>query len=141
MATEDSIAAAWILAKLTGSVALTAIVGTRISDWPAPQGYPVGAPYVVYRLLAGIDLDVLGGQRVWTNMVWMVRVYAETRSFAGTLGQAWEAIDAALQLATGTPTGGIVYVCKREGVERDVDPDTPGWRYRGGRYRVIAQVT
>jgi hypothetical protein len=136
---EDSVAARWILDKLTASAALTALVGTKISDDHQPQGST--GPYVVYQMQASDDKTALGGIRVYTDMDWLVRGYMQTRSYAGTLGQIAEAIDAALNNQTGAATGGHIYTCRRVEPRRQVDPDDPSWRFRGGLYRLFAQAT
>lgn len=139
MVLETNVAARWIVARLKASVALTNLVGDRISDWPAPQGQ--SGPYVVFQMQSALDTYLVGNHRTFMNATYLVWGGMQTRSYAGQLGQVADAIDTALHDQSGTVAGGLVVACRRERIEMQVDPDEPSWRFYGGLYRVLAQVT
>lgn len=143
MALEPNVAAGWIYAKLTGSAALTALVGgavaPRITDAPAPQGQ--ASPYVTYQNQTGLPLRVVGGIRIWSNLTYLVWGTMQTRSYAGTLGQIAEAIDDALDDQAGVVASGEVYVCRLVEHRQQVDPDESSWRSYGGLYRIYAKAS
>lgn len=137
MPLEPNIAATWLYQQLTGSAALTALVGTRISDWPAPQGQ--ASPYVVFQFQTGTPVSVTGGTIIFSDMLFFIRGVAQTRSYGGTLGQIAAAIRDALHLQSGSVAGGVVIGCTREEDRLFPDPDDPGWRHYGALYRLEAQ--
>lgn len=132
----------FIYAALAGDATLTPIVGTRIFPEVAPQGTPY--PFIVYQYLGGADLVVLGGVRVETNGVYLVKAVAETRSYTPLRVMA-DRIDTLLHRRKGAAgVDGQVFSCVREAV----DPLPPEYdasqnrefRSIAARYRLAIQV-
>lgn len=134
---ESLTAEQWLYSKLTNSAALTAVVSTRIYAYVAPQGATL--PCVVYQQQAARDVQGVGPARIWANMVYLVKVIGQTRSF-GDLETAANAIDTALQAASGSNTRGNVWACVRDSPFALVESTEAGeYRHLGGIYRIFAK--
>ncbi|MGP1664480.1 MAG: tail completion protein gp17, partial [Rhodanobacter sp.] len=110
---ESNTAEQWITATLKADAQLTALVGTRIYNTRRPA---TGAfPCVIFQMQAARDdLMVLGGVRVWAEMLYLVRGIAEQTSYEGNLATIANRIDAALHAKSGVATAGVVWVAVRE---------------------------
>lgn len=105
----------------------------------APQGSTL--PYVVFSVAAeGPDRRSLGGGRIAVRPLYLVRAYAQTRSWQGILKTLADRIDARLHLPAfvGAVAGdGRVGGCLRESAFRQVEEEA-GQEFRalGGFYRL-----
>ncbi|HAM58324.1 MAG TPA: hypothetical protein DCQ64_24080 [Candidatus Rokubacteria bacterium] len=141
MANETLGAAAYIKARLDADAALVAVVSTRVYQGVAPQGDTY--PLVVYSLQASRDINALGGLRVCTWPLWLVKVIGSNGPAA--LQGAADRIDAALVSRTVVETtiGGVTYEtqCIREATVAYQDV-SDGRRYDhiGGLYRLWCRV-
>lgn len=131
----------WIYGTLTADTALAAVVGTRVYADQAPQTTPaVTMPVVVFQWQGGADLMVIGGVRVWTNAVYLIRGIDEAQTWGGDLKTIADRIDAVLHRGSGTNADGVVYAAVREQPFRM--PETAGgksYRHLGGLYRIYAK--
>jgi hypothetical protein len=143
---ESARARSWIWQTLAndttlanGSPPSTPGIGKRIHNGRAPQGEKF--PLVIMQLLSpGNDLIVVGGQRIWSDMLWLVKVVNEGTSTAPIEASA-DRIDALLHTKNGTVVGGVVHVAVRER-PHELPERTDGVDYvnLGGEYRVKASV-
>lgn len=122
-----------ILALLTGSAALTALVGSRVYDAAVPDGSPV--PFVAFQAVSDVSDYALGKTSVIYQVSYLVRAVSDTRKQAGDV---LSAADAALQFATPAIAGLTVLALAREGGgQRYIDTD--GFSNATYYYRLIAQ--
>ena len=127
----------WLYAKLTGDATLMALV-QAVYNTRVPQDAPL--PYVLFREQTARDVRGMGPVRIWADTRFLVRVVAETRSWLGSLETAANRIDVLLDCASGTVTGGQVFVCVREEPFRLVESvQSREWRHLGGVYRMLAR--
>jgi len=131
----------WIYGALAADTALVAVVGARIYVDLAPQTTPPTAtPYVVFQYQGGADLMVIGGARVWTNAVYLIRGIDETLTYDGDSKTIADRIDAALHRGSGTNASGVVYAAVRESPFRLTETaDGKQFRHLGGLYRIYAK--
>ena len=134
---ETLVAEQWLYSVLAADSQLAAIVGTRIYAYVAPQGATM--PFVVYQNQAGRDVRGVGPLRLMANMLYVVKVVAQTNTF-GTLETAANRIDAVLQAASGSNVRGTVIACVREQPFSLVESlETGQYRHLGGIYRLWAK--
>lgn len=114
----------------------TALGGTKIYADQAPQG--TAFPYVILAFLSSPDTEVVGGYRVHTRPLYLVKAVTEGNSWS-TAGTIADRIDDVLQQAAGTrPAQGIeVQSIVREGIVRYIETPPQGQpiRHYGGQYR------
>ncbi len=137
---EAAAAEEWLFNTLNGDAQL------RGGASPLVQGVhnteaPEGAlfPFILYQFSSGVDLAVVGATRIWTNLVYLVKVVGETADF-GDLQAAVARIDALLHRASGVAADGTVWACVREQVIRLPESIAGGRQYRhsGALYRIYA---
>jgi hypothetical protein len=143
---ESARARSWLYQTLANDTTLangappsTPGIGKRIYNGRAEQG--AAFPYVILQLLSpGNDLIVVGGQRIWSDMLWLVKVVNLGISTAKIEASA-DRIDALLHAKSGTVVGGVVHVAVRER-PHELPERTDGVDYvnLGGEYRVKASV-
>jgi hypothetical protein len=127
----------WITARLRNDATLMGLV-TKVHQWPVPANAVL--PYVLFQEQSAVDLEVLGGERVWVDGLWLVRAVAETRDWGGALEQAANRIDALLHKAAGPATGGNVWACRRVRPFRlTEDRESGQFRHLGGLYRLYVK--
>lgn len=115
--------------------------GGAVFEDEAPQlSTEADSVWIVFETLApGMDVAVVGDQRVWTEWAFLVRAIARTRS-TKALESAAKEIDARLDRASGTSPGAAIVTSYR--VEEHQDKwFEQGVEYRalGGQYNVIVQ--
>lgn len=127
----------WLYTALSANTTLTGIVDTRIYADVAPA--TAAFPLVLYAQLSAVDLRPMGPERIFTNMLYLVRGVGETASKTAVEGIA-DAIEAALHAASGTTVEGVVYACVRERpfVFAETIKDRT-FRHLGGVYRIYAK--
>lgn len=128
----------FVYGRLTAAPAL---LGGRVYAAEAPQGATL--PYVVFSLMGGSDdLTELGANRVWANVLYLVKAVGQGPSYAA-LEPTVDAIDARLHRAAG-PVGSTAYVdaCVREQPFRLAETSDAGLPYRhaGGLYRLRVRL-
>lgn len=128
----------WLYSVLSGDATLAGLVSTRVYGHIAPQ--EAAFPLVLFALQSSSDVQILGPNRIMTNMHYVVRGVTEGGSFGGTLKTMAERIDAVLQAASGTVAAGQVFACVREQPFALVET-VQGKQYRhlGGVYRLAAR--
>ena len=141
---EPYLGARFIRMKLLQNAALTALVSQRVYRDVAPP--EADYPYVVMTLLNANDLEVIGGIRVWADLLWQVEFWSRTND-DGVIAAGAAEIDAALHDTSGSMTGstygsGNVWAVVRE---RPIvlPPEIEGgviWRRGGGEYRQLVQA-
>lgn len=137
---ETNAAEQWLSTTLKADATLAGLVSTRVYNTRRPST-TTPFPCVIFQLqAAGDDLLVLGGVRVWANMLYLVRGIAEQTSYEGNLASIANRIDAVLHAQSGTATAGTVWVAVRERpfqMSEIVDGRT--FAHLGGLYRVYAK--
>lgn len=133
----------WLFTTLTGDAALTAVIGTKVyADivWQATP--PIEPPYAIYSMLSGVDLRVVGPYRVWSDCLYIVKMVAESNTFAGVLKTGADRIEAVINVKSGSNVDGIVDNCYRVQPLRLAEPPVNGRIYRqlGGIYRIRGKV-
>ncbi len=127
----------WFYAQLSGDATLTGVVGTKLYADIAPD--ESATPYVTYSMLSGVDLMVVSGIRIWTNMLYLVRGIDEARSYLGNLATIDTRIDAVLHKQTGSNVDGVIWSCVREQAFRlSEERDGRIFKHLGGIYRIRA---
>lgn len=137
--TEPAAAETWIKGALSADAQLTAIVGTRIYAYAAPDNAPY--PLVLFGYQGGADRMGVGPLRIWSNMLYTVRGIVEGTSMGGASLTIAERIDAVLHAASGSNINGVVLACVRERPFMMAELSTAGrsFRHNGGIYRLFAQ--
>lgn len=137
---ETTLIEAWIYNRLSTDATLTTAVGDHIYSYVAPA--TAATPYVVFNAQSpGLDVMGVGTARVMLNSLYQVKVVVQDASFNGATAAA-NRIDALLHGATGTPTGGQVLGCVREGPLAYAEvSDGIEYRHLGGLYRIWVQET
>jgi len=137
---ETNAAEQWLSTTLKADATLAGLVSTRVYNTRRPSA-TTPFPCVIFQLqAAGDDLMVLGGVRVWANMLYLVRGIAEQTSYEGDLASIANRIDAVLHAKSGTATAGTIWVAVRERpfqMSEIVDGRT--FAHLGGLYRIQAR--
>jgi hypothetical protein len=136
---ETNASEGWIKTSLAADTALTALVGTRIFNTVRDKDSAL--PCVVFQLQApGNDFMVLGGARVWTPNLYLVRGIAEQDGFAGDLATIANRIDAVLHRGSGSNAAGTVFTCVRiRPFQMAEIADGRQFRHLGGIYEIRAR--
>lgn len=137
---ESVLTDTWIEATLLANVTVTGHVGTRVR---LDQGNDDDLyPFIVYQLQSGLDLRVVGPDRVWVDTLYVVKAVAQCDDF-GTLAPVAAALDDALTSTTGgtvADPSGQVFCCVREEPFRLTEVSNgQQFRHLGGIYRLYAQ--
>lgn len=137
---ETTLVESWLYSRLSTDAALAAEVGNRIYAYVAPAR--TATPYVVFSAQSpGFDVMGVGTARVMLNCLYQVKVVVQDASFSGAK-KAADRIDELLHGATGTPAGGQVLGCVREGPLAYAEvSDGVEYRHLGGLYRIWVQET
>lgn len=137
---ETNAAEQWLATTLKADAPLTALVGTRVYNTRRPSA-TTPFPCVIFQMQAPrADLMVLGGVRVWAEMLYLVRGIAEQMSYEGNLATIANRIDASLHAQSGVASAGVVWVAVRESpfqLSEIVDGRT--FAHLGGLYRIQAR--
>jgi hypothetical protein len=135
---EPAVAEEWLSATLNGDPTLTALVPGAAWNTQADEG--TSYPLVIYQMMSGVDTAAVGAIRIWTDLVYMVKVIGETAAFLD-VDVAAARIDALLHRASGTVADGTIVSCVREQTFRLSESIAGGLQYRqaGGLYRINAQ--
>lgn len=143
---EPVIAERWLQQQLEDRPLLIAEVGgsvpnARLWGHAAPQGEEgePDYPFVLWSQSATSDLTTLGAERIWSVLEYVVRIVGQVNSWDPLLDAAAE-IDAALDQADGTVTGGVVFGCTR--VRPFLLPEVRNgvqYRHLGGVYRLLVK--
>lgn len=130
----------WLKSTLSADAALTSLVGPRIYDQEAEQG--AAYPFVVYRMLSGVDTNTSSGDRVLSTYVFVVKGVNEGNSCADPLETISLRIDALLQRNGGRVSRGQVFECIRQGDFNQLETDYKSgnqFSHLGGTYRILSQ--
>ena len=130
----------WIYEALAADGQLAAVVGSRIFADVAPQD--AAMPQVIFQMQAAQPDSVgVGGTRILTNGLWLVKAIDQTESYAGLLKTAADRIDTVLHGLVGDTVSWVtVDNCVRQEPFRMAEDDPSGRQYRhlGGLYWVVA---
>jgi len=135
----------FIVTALKADSALTALIGgatPRVYADMAPQTTPpVALPYVLFQMQAATDLMVVGNFRVWSNMLYLVRMLAETGSWGGNLDTGANRIEVALNGKSASNGSGLIYSATRENPFRLLETiDGRQIRHSGHVFRIYAKA-
>lgn len=133
---EPAVAEEWLDGLLNGDATLTGLVPS--GAWNAQADEGTAFPLIVYQMMSGIDLAVVGAVRIWTNLIYQVKVIGQTANYAA-LNAAVARIDTLLHRASGSAADGTVWACVREQTIRL--PDSVAgkqFRHAGATYRIYA---
>lgn len=61
----------WLYGLLSTDAAIAAIVGNRIYEEERPQGSAL--PALVYQSLSGVPVSVIGGEVIYSNLIYLVK--------------------------------------------------------------------
>jgi hypothetical protein len=118
-------------------LALTPTIGTRLylGSGPVAAAFPFG---VMQMLAGGNDLNAIGAVRIWSDMLWLVKVVTKGTS-SGAIEPIVNRIDALLHAASGTVTNGVIHTCIRERpFELPTVEDGVAYIQIGAEYRIKA---
>lgn len=143
MAVETTVAETWLYGLLAADTGVGGVnhattgVNGRIYSYVAPEGAEF--PFVIVSHQSGHDVRGTGPARVMAAMVYQVKVVGKARSQLAIAALA-SRVDALLQGASGTVSGGQVLACVREQTVSYLEVDA-GTQYRhlGGLYRIWAR--
>ena len=135
---ETDRALAFVYVALTSDATMTTLINGRVHNAPAPAGTPI--PYVVLDVLSdGTDLRIVGGIRVWTNPLLLIKAITKGNN-PGQLRPIAKRIDQLLDRQSGTITDGVIVEVHRErGHLRRELTDGTLYLNMGGEYRVKVQ--
>lgn len=126
----------WLYATLQGDATLAAAAPGGVWNTQADEGTPY--PFVLFQFMSGIDYAAVGAQRIWTNMIYLVKVIADAADF-DSMNAALARIDQLLHRVNGTAADGTVWSCTREQVIRLPDAVAGSqFRQAGGLWRIYA---
>lgn len=142
MAHEAMRGVAWVLATLRGDSTFTAAAPGGVYLSIAPQTV-ASTPYGLVTVQAATDELGAGANRLWADVLLQVVAIGPNDDLADLVSAA-DAIDAALNLQTGTAQGGTVHECVREQsiVLSEIVPGdgtSTIWTRVGGLYRLLVQ--
>lgn len=128
----------WIYTTLSNDATVTNLIDDRIYDGLAPQG--ANYPFIVFNHQGGADARGVGVYRAFDNSLYQVKAVTQAESYSQATEIA-DAIDDALQGASGTADGGYIGPCVREQTLMLIELGKGGIQYRsaGGLYRLAAQ--
>ncbi len=131
--TETTVIDEWLIDTLDG---LAGITGVYEGLAPNEAVYP----FIVFQYMSGSDVFGIGPDaRIMVDTEYLVRVVSEADSFADLVSIV-DAMDDALDGATGSTTEGVVLSVARREQYREVEQyENQRIRHLGGRYRIIAQ--
>lgn len=134
---EASAAEEFLMTTLSGDATLVALLDGGIWNTEAAQDRPDPKyPLLLFQFMSGLDFAAVGAVRIWTNMIYLVKVIADGADF-GAMNAAVARIDQLLHLASGTTADGTVWSCTREQIVRLPD-QVAGSQFRqaGAMYRL-----
>lgn len=133
---EAASAEEYLYATLHGDATLAALVPNGIWNTQADEDTPY--PIVVFQLMSALDTSAVGANRIWTDMVYLVKAIGQTAD-PGALDPIAARIDALLHRASGSASDGTVWAIVREQVIR-MPENVAGrfYRHSGGMYRIYA---
>lgn len=129
----------FLYGTLTADATLIGIVGNRVYGHVVPPS--ATRPYVFYTLVdPGEDASEVSAIRIWSNMIYTVRLVNKTESYA-SLEAGSSAITAALHRASGSNISGVIVGCIKEApfALLEIEPDGSQLRHLGGRFRLYVQ--
>ena len=124
-------AALWIFKTLSEATALTAIVSDRIYEGVVLA--KVTFPLVLFQPLEATDFAAIGAQRIWSEMLWLVRGVDCTGTLSGDLDSIAERIDALLHREQSDTVAASVRIRPYTLLE---SIDEVQYRHLGGTYRI-----
>lgn len=131
----------WIYSKLAADSALAALVGSRIYLRQADQG--AGYPYVIILKLSGLDSSTVSGDRIMSNLLFLVKGVTEDNNAGDALEAINARIDTLLQKSRNQVVSrGLILSCNRESDFELLENDPKSgkqWLHLGGQYRIYAQ--
>jgi hypothetical protein len=126
----------FLYSTLTGDATLMTQLTGGVWNTQADEG--TAYPLLVFQFMSGIDFAAVGAERIWTNMLYLVKVIAEGAAF-DAMNAAAARVDQLLHRASGSASDGTVWSCTREQIIRLPD-SVAGSQFRqaGGIYRLYA---
>lgn len=135
--------AAYLLATLKATSAVTTIATGGIYREVAPQQAINNPPYIIVRYQGGADVMGSFADRLFTNGLYQVAIFGPDTALLDTaLFPGAKAIDTALHRTAGTAQGGIILACYREQpiiLSEVVSGTDQLWTRVGGLYRLLVQ--
>lgn len=124
----------WLYDTLSADATISAAVNSRIYRNVAPVGATF--PYIVMQYVSGTDVYAMGGIRVISSVVVIVKAVGSASQYAALVSLA-DAIDAAI---SGAINGQAVLSCLRL-TALDYEEERDGVRYHhiGGQYSLVVQ--
>lgn len=141
---------AWIRSTLTGDATLMAMgspalsVGSRVYH---EDGLPQSAtfPLITYKHYGGPgELRVVGTYRIWTEMVYLIKLIRDPTTPVATAESILSRVDALLDAVSATNTGGVIHWCLFDNPTppyRDVTPGGQVYLHHPVLYRIAAKST
>ena len=128
----------WIYTTLSTDTTVANLIDDRIYDGVVPQGSAY--PLIIFNHQGGADARGVGVYRAFDNSLYQVKAVAQSESYSEATEIA-DAIDEALQGASGTADGGYIGPAVREQTLMLTEVGKGGIQYRsvGGLYRLAAQ--
>jgi hypothetical protein len=135
---ETDRALAFTIVRLRADATMQALVAARIGNAPAAAGTQY--PYVVLDVLSdGNDLRIVGGIRVWTDPLLLIKAVTKGNN-PGQLAPIAKRIDQLLDAQSGTIADGVIVDIYRErGHLRRELTDGVLYLNMGGEYRYRVQ--
>lgn len=131
----------WLYATLSADPTLQGLIGNPARIYNAQAPTNTVYPMVVFQMLASPDVLAVGGNRVMTRSVYVVKAVDRSGSFA-TCKAIAKQIEALIGNKTGSTTDTSILSCVREAAFELTDTDEAGNTYRqlGGRFQIQAQA-
>lgn len=139
----------WLRATLTGDATLLALgapplsTGTRVYRRRIPQAV-TDFPCLVFQHQGGSVLRVVGTYRVWSNLVYLIKLVYTPEDTAATVESIQNRVEVLLDSVSGTTTNGTIHACLHEAEMPEYDEVTPGGQiflHSGVMYRFLATST
>lgn len=130
----------WIVATLTNDATVNGIISGRCYGDLAPQGSIY--PFVRFAHMASRDVQGHAANRIMVDATYMVAGVHQAESYLGAVKTLTDAIDAALDLGSGSADGASIFSCTRVRPFRLAEIDSGAFqvRHAGGIYRILVQL-
>jgi hypothetical protein len=127
----------WLYQTLASDPVLQSYVGDRIVEGLADTS--VQTPFILFAFNESSDKRVVGGERIWTYAVYMIKAIGEGGSFA-PLQPIVDRIDAVLDRARGSVPGAQILYCERDRPFQYVTWELGSqWRHIGAYWYIYIQ--
>lgn len=136
---NELVAEEFLQTTLEGDAQLAAAIGGAVEVYWGSGPDTAGETFIVLDQVTGADLEEVGGEPIWLDEAYLVKVVKQTESWAA-IGPVYARVHALLHKAAGATASGNVVACVRESVVKQSEIDQgKAYLALGGIYRIQTQ--